>query len=582
MDFVAEAEQCRHCGAALQAQKSKTRTLTTLATGTIQAREIRKHCVRCPSRPVAVSEALAALAPRQQRYGYDLIAWVGLARYHRNRQRQEIRAELLQQGIRLSDGSLSALCDRFLLALQALHQRRAPALRAAMIQGYPLHIDATCDHGKGGLFLCLDGWRGWVLHAVKVAAENARELRPAIESTVAAFGHPVAIMRDLGGAGAKAVARYRQQAIPDLVCHYHFLAAVGHKLMDVEYAVLRNQLRQSKVRSGLRDLLREIRSQGTRPGGQPGQGRLREELPALVLWVLEGDGRKDLRYPFGLPHRDFYLRCGQFSQQAERWLPLPRSRVERGLLRQVSAVLAALERMDRLAWAMPRLERSWKAFSELREVLRLRDAELPRGDRPAPSARRCPVSAAARLQRIETAAKSYREGLRERVAAHQADRAGSADHRPEAVVLDYLDRYSDGLFGHPVALDRAGKIIAIVERTNNVAEHFFAASKQRLRRRLGRAHLGRDMQDQPAQTALAANLLDPDYVRIVCGTLDQLPQAFAELDRQGIHPTPPLQRSNQDAGLRKRIRAWVAEDELCLPGNPAHSPKLPSEASAAN
>ena len=39
-------------------------------------------------------------------------------------------------------------------------------------------------------------------------------------------------MRDLGKAGAKAVAICRQRAIPDLLCHYHFLAAVGHKLLD--------------------------------------------------------------------------------------------------------------------------------------------------------------------------------------------------------------------------------------------------------------------------------------------------------------------------------------------------------------
>ena len=115
---------------------------------------------------------------------------------------------------------------------------------------------------------------------------------------------------------------------------------------------------------------------------------------------------------------------------------------------------------------------------------------------------------------------------------------------PETVVLDYLDRYRDGLFGHPVARDRAGRTITVVERTNNVAEHFFAAAKQTLQRRLGRAHLGRDLEDQPAQVALAVNLQHPDYVRIVCGTLDQLPQAFAELDRQGVNGTTPLQRNN--------------------------------------
>ncbi len=131
--------------------------------------------------------------------------WVGLARYHRHLQREEIRDLLDRQGIALSSGSVSTLCDRFLTALEALHWQRARAQRAGMPHGYALHIDATCDKGKGGTFCCLDGWTGWTLHAVRIGLANEAELRPAVERTLTAFGDPVAVMRDLGGAGGKAV-----------------------------------------------------------------------------------------------------------------------------------------------------------------------------------------------------------------------------------------------------------------------------------------------------------------------------------------------------------------------------------------
>ena len=231
---------------------------------------------------------------------------------------------------------------------------------------------------------------------------------------------------------------------------------------------------------------------------------------------------------------------------------------------------------------MPRLERNWEVFSELRDVLRVQDDEVPRGSRRSLSARSFPASAAARLQEIETNAKADHEDLRRRIAAHRANGAHPLGPLPETVVLDYLDRYSDGLFGRPVALDHAGKIIAVVERTNNVAEHFSGVSKQNLRRRLGRAQLGRDMQDQPAQAALAANLQHADYVRIVCGTPEQLPQAFAELDRQGVDETNPLQRNERDTALRKRIRAWVADDESRFPRAPENCPHQRSELRANN
>ncbi len=47
-------------------------------------------------------------------------------------------------------------------------QRCAPALRAIIWHGYPLRLDATCEQSRGGLFLSLDGWRGWVLPAARI------------------------------------------------------------------------------------------------------------------------------------------------------------------------------------------------------------------------------------------------------------------------------------------------------------------------------------------------------------------------------------------------------------------------------
>ncbi len=110
--------------------------------------------------------------------------------------------------------------------------------------------------------------------------------------------------------------------------------------------------------------------------------------------------------------------------------------------------------------------------------------------------------------------------------------------------------------------DEDGEVVAIVERTNNVLEHFFGTEKQRLRRRLGRANLGCDLEDQPAQAALAANLRHPDYVRVLCGNLDQLPMAFAELDELGLAQATPLTRSNRDTKLQKLIRARLKGENM--------------------
>jgi hypothetical protein len=560
VNFVADAEHCPVCGNMAHAQKSKRRLVTTLAVGTFQAREVRKVCSVDRRHPLMASERLACLVPRGQRYGYDLIVQVGLARYLRNRQREEIRAELLHEnGIAVSQGTISNLCDRFLKLLERLHHDSVPALRATMGGGYPLHIDATSEHGKGGLFVCLDGWRGWVLHAVKISSENEEELRPAIAKTLSLFGNPIAVVRDLSAAEAGAVDSLRDKGIPDLVCHYHFLGAIGKKLFDDHYAVLRNLLRSSKVRTGLRELLRELRQSCSAEvyQGNYGKGRLREDLLALILWVLEGEGGKDLPYPFCLPHLGFYQRSQAAMQRAECWLPLPRSQVERRALKQLSHIIARLDEAQRLSWVVPKLERGWQAFCELRDILRLSDAELPRGDMRYLSTRDFPEMELARLGDIEKTTIAYREEIRKQVTD-----TPSICSSPKTIILNYLDRYANHLFGHPARCDEHGRVIAVVERTNNVAEHFFGADKQKLRRRLGRANLGRDLEDQPAQAALASNLHHPEYVRLVSGSLEHLPAAFAKLDQEHYRQAKPLQRSNKDTKLIKRIQVLVADERL--------------------
>ena len=78
---------------------------------------------------------------------------------------------------------------------------------------------------------------------------------------------------------------------------------------------------------------------------------------------------------------------------------------------------------------------------------------------------------------------------------------------------------------------------------------------------MGRANLGRDLEDQPAQAVLASNLLHSDYVRVLCGSLEHLPAAFAEFDQGTPGEPSPLQRSNRDTGLLKRIGALIADDQ---------------------
>lgn len=518
-----------------------------------EAMEVQKKCSVDASHPVMKSEALARAVRPRQRFGYDLIVYVGLARYLKRKQRDEICDELFRKrAIKLSPGTVSNLCDRFLLYLEALHLVRSPYLKVVMQEhGYPLHIDATSEHGKGGLFVCMDGFRNWVLCAGKIESESEENLKPYVEKTIALFGDPIGVVRDLGSPGKNAVSFLVQRGIPDFVCHFHFLGAIGEKLFDSPYALLRNLLRQSLVRTDLRQLLKEMkRYRGKDPKkGSFGPGCIREDMLALVHWVIEGEGKKDAMYPFSLPYLKFFQRCQAAMQRADIWVPTPRSQAERRALRHLEGLIRRLDKDKRFQDAVGRLEKGWQAFTQARNSLRLTDAELPRGDNRYQQID-LPALQAKRLKEIEKHVELYLKDLRKIVGNEDLTRPTT----PPGIILKYFTKYRDQIFGHPVILDDDGTVIAVVQRTNNVDEHFFGNEKQQLRRRVGRAHLGRDLEDQPAQAALAANLRHPDYVRILCGSLENLHNAFANLDELALGDATPLVRSNRDTALQKRVR----------------------------
>ena len=543
----------------MKVQKTQIRTVATLTEGVFQAREILKECSKNKSCPVVSSRKLQGIVNAHQRYAYDVIVYVGLARYLRVKQRVEIQAELRNEyGIKLSVGTVSNLCDRFLLSLESLHMKRAPALKAAMEGGYTLHVDATCERGKGATLVCLDGWRGWVLAAGRIPSENADSVRPLVNKTVDLFGDPVGTMRDLSDAIAKAIEPLGERGVVDLACHYHFVSAVGTKLFDFPYSKLRTIFRTSGIKKTLRTLHRELRHYiaTSNHEGRFGVGEVRENLLALVLWILEGDGKKQPTFPFGLPLLGFVHRCRQVNQYVDLWMPSPRTQVERRALRHLKNVIGDIEERLACTNSVETLEQALEPFSELRDILRITNGELLRTESCSYQAT-LPSVEASILEKIEADLNDYIVDLEIKVPT-----VGKkvCNPHPCAVILSYLKRYGSKLFGHPVRLDDTGAVLAVMERTNNVAEHFFARGSQRLRRRLGRKHIGHDLEQQPAQALLTANLLHPDYVRILCGSLENLPLAFAQLDSTN-DLSSQLDRTNRHAKTFKLVRILLRRNE---------------------
>jgi hypothetical protein len=545
------------------------------------------------------SEDLSRLVAPGATYGYDLEVHIGLERYLHHRQREEIRHNLeTRHGISISSGQVSILANRFLQHLESLHRSRSGAIREALTRdgGYPLHIDATGENGQGTLFVAYAGWRGWVLGSWKLPTERAELILPCLQEMVAAFGEPVALLRDLGRAMILAVEELVEELkmdIPILSCHLHFLRDVGNDLLKDSYAKLRDLARRFRLKSELRKVERDL---GRRLGeelptlrhdvGEWAESATDHTLPTglaglaavrfIAQWILDyhSDGHH-LDLPFDRPYLALYERCRTACRAIDAYLRKPtyHAAVRRALHRLARILDPVVSETSFASVAGPLSHRA-RLFDELRDALRLNPKRTvdPATDRTSANP---PEQAAAELQDIRKSLDTLTRSLRQR----RPERGPAQDTRQAIdIILDHLEKHGDSLWGHIIQLpEEAGGGIRVVARTNNCLENYFHDIKHGERRRSGRKALTRDLECLPAAIALAYNLTCPDYVQLLCGSMNNLPEAFARLDiaccAQAILPAadskmqivrpepisaslPPADRPLvRTASLRKRIES---------------------------
>jgi len=521
----------------------------TLSHGSFRLRQTVRVCVS-GCRAKKRTTALTGFIPPRSVVGYDVMVYVGLERFLHHRQREEIRASLAaDHGISLSSGEISVLARRFVAYLERLHHASASALRAALAAdgGWPLHIDATGEDGRGTLLVALAGWRQWVLGAWKIPTERGEAILPRLREVTFCFGAPCAIVRDLGRAMVEASEKLVQDlkpSIPVLACHLHFLSDIGKDLLEDSHDRLRALFRQANLRSQLRTLARDLgrnlgqnidearaglrrwqteTGQGYRiPAGCTGIATVR----ALAQWILDypadssGDG-----FPFDLPWLALYDRCLQVSIALEQFLAdLPKDSAARKPMERLRRILQPVEGDGPgFTSVAERLTRRAGLFAELRKALRLQEKSNHGKARSAN-----PGHTAVELKDIRSAVRRLARSLRQR-----RPKRGPAQDLRDAIdiVLSHLKTHGRFLWGHAIRLpNKTGGGVRLVDRTNNVIESLFHALKHGERRRSGRKILTQDFERLPPSAALTANLTHADYVSIVCGSLHRLPETFARLD----------------------------------------------------
>ena len=581
-----EPGSCPVCAGAMIVQKTVSRPVQTLEHGPFQLREVVHECAARCRRPDGSlvmrrpSELAERLLPGRS-VGYDVMVFIGLRRFLDYRQRGEIRDELKSgYGVALSTGEISGLARLFLDYVRRRHEACAPQLRLALAQdgGWPMHTDATCEDGRGTMLVILAGWRRWVLGSWKIPTENAEAILACARLTVQRFGEPCAIMRDLGKAMISAcedLVAGLCATIKALGCHSHFLADIGRDLLKPGHDALRDALRRLKMRGALRTFARdmgrelgselEIARDGFRDWQQ--QEPVLHDLPAgdagiavvrgLAQWAFDyAAAEKSRNFPFDRPYLDLYDRCVRARRVVDGWLrTLPQDQRVLRVIRRLGRVLDPVRQEPGILRVARDLRVRANLFDELRKTLRLSPGSYGHSQ---PWSKRPMTLSQAReeLRDVRAALKRFAASLRER----RPQRGPAQDFREAIdVILDHLKNHGKSLWGHEVHLPaKAGGGVRLVDRTNNLSEHFFHGMKHGERRRSGRKNLARDFELLPPESALVQNFNHQDYVEIVCGSLERLPRVFAEMDAterckhpyrlQAMQPAVPVPQSIIETG----------------------------------
>lgn len=552
-----EESFCPKCFGDMKVQKTRPRSIATIKYGCIDLRILtlacKAGCLNADGTLVTRNpQALNRLVPRRSNFAYDIEVFVGIERYSHFQQREEIQNKLkTERNISISTGEISNLAKRFLGHLQCLHLSRSDELKRAMVRdgGYPLNIDATSEAGSGTLYVAYTDWRGWVLGSWRLTTERANQITPCLEETVERFGIPVAIMRDLGKAVIPATKNFVKDLDEDvtiLSCHAHFLKDIGKDLLEPSYDELRKLLRSYGFKASLQRLIREwgqqlgIKAKEAReeidewarnakkrqiPSGATGLSTIR----SLSQWAIDYSAdSENLRFPFDRPYLDFHKRLKILRRAIDAYLRPPPTdpdvfRALKRLARAIDPIIAGRH----FYHITQTLSKRAALFDKLRKTLRLN----PKADGSKQNAAiKSEQQKAFELIDIRQSLEKFKESLIE----IRPKRGPGHDLRKAIdIILDHLERHGDSLWGHVVNLPiHAGGGIRVLNRTNNSLEFKFSGTKRGERRRSGRKVLTQDMENLPPDAMLVSNLNHPDYVNIVCGSLDGLPEAFAKLDMQ--------------------------------------------------
>ena len=561
--FKLKRSVCPICHKTLKVLKTHPgRKVATLAIGNFIGHETVYYCQGCGH--VFHSNELRTLIPENCNFGYDIIVFIGKSLFLQSRNYQEIRLELQQRNVWISESEIAFLAKKFVLYLGLIHRTSQNELGKHMHMngGYILHLDGTCDGESPHLISVLDGITRIVLDNIKLPSENSEELIPFLERIKRAYGVPLAIVSDMGK-GIELAIREVFKNVPAFICHFHFLKAIGKNLFGDENDIIRKTLKKHNVRVILRrtkkrlekiivsttDLLPEV-VRGIEHKRLPVECSL-SGVPAvvtytLISWVLDAGAESNgFGFPFDWPYLVFYQRLQEASLRLHQLyrIQLQGDWKENKVYSKISHDLLGVMTDSVLKEASLRMEEKVAVFNRLRKAMRITLPENKRGLNDS-------GDLSCNMKTIRKEVGKFQDWLLKSKV--------NSEHNGYQKLQKEIDANKEKLFADPIVVTTAaGRMFVQPQRTNNILEQFFRKLMRGYRKKNGFNSVERIIKTMLPDTPLTMNLKNKEYMQIILAGKETLEERFAEIDSREVLlglAQSRVEISTMHPGIKKIIR----------------------------
>lgn len=546
--------------------KTKEKTVFTLHIGEFTAKETLLKCHNCKNETVYGSEELLKLVPAGCGYGYDVMVYIGESMFLRHMQGAEIQQALQMRDIQISISEVEYLSRKFIIYLSAIHEKYHLEILETMDSngGYILHLDALGGtNGGERLISGVDGISDFVLGNAKIKSENSDYVRPFLEAMKTHFGHPLAIVQDMGRGIMKAV----REVFPDvkiLICHFHFLRDIGKDLLGDNYDIIRKRLRHFGFLTTLRNLSKELKlmfenlpdavdafyqlcnsDENCSPHTDIQQAIY---LYTLIEWILDWKSQSNgYGFPFDRPHLDLARRVTETVRLLDAdSLPDTSKNNVCKLRSKLYVILNSITQDTALNESIDEINSEILLFDKLREAMRIAPKNGTDGLNDDGSK--------TDIKAIERAVNIF--------IAEQEKTTESMNNTKFMAFFKQLSKYREQLFSDPIIVETTEGIKTIQpQRTNNLMERMFRDFTRDNKRKTGVNSIGNTIRAMVADTPLIRNLKNDDYRKIIMGEKENLAEVFASIDIRTIR-----KKMNEHAicseKIPKKIKALLKEDEF--------------------